>query len=128
MIAPEDLALATSLYLEFDTDKWDIKSKYFEELNAIADVLLRDPGSTARIEGHADKRRTSVYKHNMELSEKRANSVMEYLHSRGVERERMKAYGYGYSRPVAENDPITGNQLNRRVEINIRKGSEQNDV
>jgi len=121
----DDLMLFT-LNIEFDTDKADIKSIYFADLDKIGKVLSRDPKSTARIEGHADKRKTSVADHNVKLSERRAAAILDYLNKHfNIARDRMKPWGYGFARPLALNDPITGNVKNRRTEIYIRKGDQQ---
>lgn len=119
----DDLTLFT-LHLEFDTDKSIIRPEYFEDLDVIAKVLARDPESTARIEGHADKRKSSSAKYNMQLSERRAKAVLNYLQQKGnIASERMTPVGYGFTRPMAANDPLEGNPLNRRVEIYIREGA-----
>lgn len=123
---PTDDLLLFTLHIEFDTDKADIHAEYFNDLNKIGKVLSRGPKATARIEGHADRRKTSVYKHNMQLSERRAQAVQDYLADKcGIARSRQTPVGYGYTRPMAPNDPISGNQKNRRVEIYIRKGEDQ---
>lgn len=126
---PSDDLLLFTLHIEFETDKAVIRSEYFGDLNKIGKVLVRDPKSTARIEGHADKRKSSVFKHNMMLSERRAQSVRNYLNEHfGIALERMTPVGYGFTRPMAENDPINGNEKNRRVEVYIRKGAELPDA
>jgi outer membrane protein OmpA-like peptidoglycan-associated protein len=123
---PSDDLLLFTLRIEFETDKAVIRSQYFDDLNKIGKVLARDPQSTARIEGHADKRKTSAYKYNIDLSERRAKAVANYLNEKfGIDRKRMMPVGYGYTRPMAANDPINGNEKNRRVEVYIRKGSDQ---
>lgn len=121
---PSDDLLLFTLEIEFDTDKSVIKPVYFGDLDKIAKVLLRDPNSTARIEGHADKRKTSVADYNVQLSERRARAVVDYLADKhGIARSRMKPVGYGFNRPVAPNDPVIGNIKNRRVEVYIRRGA-----
>jgi outer membrane protein OmpA-like peptidoglycan-associated protein len=123
---PNDDLLLFTLHIEFETDKAVIRSQYFGDLNKIGKVLVRDPQSTARIEGHADKRKSSAYKYNMDLSERRAKAVAAYLNEKfGIARNRTMPVGYGYTRPLAANDPINGNEKNRRVEVYIRKGSDQ---
>ena len=118
---PSDDLMLFTLELLFETDKSDIRPEYFDKLNIIGKVLIRDQNSSARIEGHADKRKTSVAKYNMELSERRAKAVRDYLNKKfGIARGRMTPVGYGFTRPKAPNDPITGNQKNRRVETYIR--------
>jgi len=126
---PSDDLLLFTLHIEFETDKAVILSEYFGDLNKIGKVLVRDPKSTVRIEGHADKRKTSGVKHNMKLSERRAHAVRNYLNEHfGVALERTTAVGYGFSRPMAPNDPINGNAKNRRVEVYIRKGAKLSDA
>ncbi len=122
---PSDDLLLFTLHIEFDTDKAVIHPEYFADLDKIGKVLTRDPQATARIEGHADKRKTSSAKHNLQLSERRARAVAEYLNTKcGIAPKRMTPVGYGYTRPLEPNDLIKGSQRNRRVEVYIRKGAE----
>jgi OOP family OmpA-OmpF porin len=110
-----------TLNIEFDTDKALIKPAYFDEIDIIGKVLKRNPAATATIEGHADKRRKSKKEYNQVLSEKRAASVKKFLEERwGIADTRLKSVGYGFTKPIAKNDPKEGNHLNRRVEVYIR--------
>lgn len=123
---PKDDLILRELYIQFDYDRWEIKTEYFSSVDVIGKMLVRDPGAKVRIEGHADKLKKSKFDHNMKLSERRAQSVMEYLAKHfDVDRNRMEAVGYGYSRPKAANDPVNGNPTNRRVEVYIRPSSPQ---
>ncbi len=116
----DDLQLFT-LNIEFDYDKADLRSQYHSDLDKIVKVLQRDPGASARVEGHADKRKRSDATYNKRLSERRAKAVMEYLAAvGGIERSRLTSLGYGFSRPVAPNDTEANMQKNRRTEIYIR--------
>lgn len=120
----DDLQLI-ELNIQFDYDKDIIKPEYFKDLDIIGKVLQRDPGATARIEGHADKQKRSSGPYNIALSERRAKSCMKYLTAKwNVDASRMKAVGYGFTRPKAENHPVTGNPVNRRVEVYIRKSGQ----
>lgn len=120
---PSDDLLLFTLEIEFETDKAVIRPAYFGDLDKIAKVLVRDPKSTARIEGHADKRKTSVADYNLQLSERRAKAVLDHLADKhGIARSRLNSLGYGFNRPVAPNDPVLGNKKNRRVEVYIRRG------
>jgi outer membrane protein OmpA-like peptidoglycan-associated protein len=126
---PSDDLLLFTLHIEFGTDKAVIPPEYFNDLNKIGKVLMRDPQATARIEGHADKRKTSKASYNMGLSERRAKAVADYLNGKsGVAQSRMTPVGYGFTRPMGPNDPIAGNSKNRRVEVYIRKGAELPDA
>jgi outer membrane protein OmpA-like peptidoglycan-associated protein len=117
----DDLQLF-ELNIQFDYDKSVIKPEYFKDLDVVAKVMQRDPGATARIEGHADKLKDSKRDYNMALSERRAKACLDYLATKGaIDRSLMKAVGYGFDRPKAMNDKIKGNPVNRRVEVYIRK-------
>ena len=60
--------------------------------------------------------------HNRKLSKERASAVLQYLVDHGgIAASRMAAFGYGFDRPKAANDPLNGNPANRRVEVYIRK-------
>ncbi len=116
----DDLQLFT-LNIEFDYDKADLRPQYYNKLDVIVKVLQRDPGATARVEGHADKRKTSKRDYNIRLSERRAKSVEDYLVTvGGIDRSRLTHKGYGFDRPVAPNDTEENMQRNRRTEIYIR--------
>ncbi len=116
----DDLQLFT-LQIEFDYDRANLRPQYHQDLDVIIKVLQRDPGATARVEGHADKRPKSQHAYNMRLSERRARAVLEYIaNAGGIDRSRLTAVGYGFTRPVAPNDTESNMQKNRRTEIYIR--------
>ncbi len=118
---PADDLQLFALNIEFDYDKADLRSQYYNDLDKIVKVLQRAPGASARVEGHADKRKRSQDVYNKRLSERRARAVMEYLITvGGIERSRLTSLGYGFSRPVAPNDSEANMQKNRRTEIYIR--------
>jgi outer membrane protein OmpA-like peptidoglycan-associated protein len=116
---PSDDILFFELNINFDTDKDVIKPEFFDQLDKVAAVMLRNPGSTAVVEGHADRRKTSKRNYNITLSQKRAQSVSRYLQGKGIGADRIKAIGYGFDHPKAANDPVNGNLANRRVEVYI---------
>jgi outer membrane protein OmpA-like peptidoglycan-associated protein/opacity protein-like surface antigen len=125
---PKDDLQLFKLNIEFDYDKHDLKEKYFKDLDVVVKVLQRDPGATARIEGHADKRKLSKRDYNLRLSERRAASVLDYVANvGGIDRSRLTSKGYGFDRPEAPNDTEANMQKNRRTEIYIRRtgGAEQ---
>jgi OOP family OmpA-OmpF porin len=117
---PSDDLQLFELYIPFDYDKAVIKPAYFNKLDIVAKVLSRDEKSTAVIEGHADRKAKSDKSYNQKLSERRAKAVLNYLVKDGIAAGRLKAKGYGFSRPKAPNDPKAGNPQNRRVEVYIR--------
>jgi OOP family OmpA-OmpF porin len=106
------------LNVEFDTDKSDIKDKYNDEINKVADFMKEHPETTCEIQGHTDNvDRFNNPDHNKQLSQARADSVRQYLIDKlGIESTRLTAVGYGPDRPIASNDTKEGRQKNRRVE------------
>jgi outer membrane protein OmpA-like peptidoglycan-associated protein len=70
-----------------------------------------------RIEGHADS--TGPHEKNMELSQKRAEAVRNYLISSGIQPSRLEVAGYGDTRPIANNATEEGRRMNRRIEFVI---------
>lgn len=116
----DDLQLFT-LQIEFDYDKANLRPQYHKDIDVIIKVLHRDPGATARIEGHADKRPKSQAAYNQRLSERRARAVLDYIATAGdIDRSRLTAVGYGFTRPLVPNDSEVNMQKNRRTEIYIR--------
>lgn len=119
---PADDLMLITLNIEFDYDKHFLRPQYHSDLDAVVKVLQRDPGATARIEGHADKRPKSKRDYNVKLSERRAKAVLDYIADvGGIDRARLTSKGYGFDRPVAPNDNETNMQKNRRTEIYIRR-------
>jgi outer membrane protein OmpA-like peptidoglycan-associated protein len=103
----------------FDSGKWDIKEESREALKLLYRFLHANRDLMVEIHAHTDN--IGSDKFNLELSEKRANSVVEYLIAMGIERERLIPIGYGEAMPVADNSTEEGRALNRRVEFRLRK-------
>jgi len=102
----------------FKTNKAKIKKRSFKLLNEVAKILLDNPQITKlRIEGHTDSRGPDRY--NMKLSQRRAESVRQYLIAKGVDPGRLEAKGYGETRPVASNKTSKGRAANRRTDFFI---------
>ncbi len=99
----------------FDFDKSNIKPEYFGFLDEAARVFEMNPGLKVEVQGNTDNIGTAKY--NMGLSLRRANAVLNYLVNKGVDRSRLMARGFGFSRPVATNDTAEGRAFNRRVEL-----------
>ena len=102
----------------FDVDKYDVRvhPEAEEVLKNLAIVLKEMDVKNFEIDGHTDSDGSDEY--NQVLSEKRANSVKNFLVSQGVTAE-ITTKGYGESKPVASNDTAEGKQKNRGVEIII---------
>lgn len=114
-----------SLRLEvyFDTDSAVVKPESYADLDRAVELVKRDPAVRGRIEGHTDSVGSDVY--NQRLSERRANSVRQYLVSRGVPPETVTAVGVGEAQPEADNSTAEGRALNRRVLLVRTDGSSQ---
>jgi outer membrane protein OmpA-like peptidoglycan-associated protein len=91
-------------------------------MDRIAQILVRYPDTTIVVEGHTDSTGSDTY--NMQLSDRRANSVKRLLVQRGVADYRITTIGYGESRPVATNNTPEGRQMNRRVEIRVNPNAQ----
>ncbi|MBM78355.1 MAG: hypothetical protein CL846_07720 [Crocinitomicaceae bacterium] len=99
----------------FDYNKYKLKSESYTQLNKIVKILNDNTDLKAEISGHTDSDGDNKY--NLELSEKRAESVMKYLIQNGIQKNRIKSIGYGETKPVADNSTNDGKALNRRVEF-----------
>jgi OOP family OmpA-OmpF porin len=108
------ITVSITLDVKFDFDKAVVKPQYRSEVERAATFLNQHPGSTAVVEGHTDSVGNDAY--NQRLSERRANSVRQYLVSQfGISPSRVTAVGYGEARPIATNDTAAGRAENRRV-------------
>jgi OOP family OmpA-OmpF porin len=108
-----DLILEESM-VGFDFDSATLKPSSYSVLNMLSETLLNFPEYRIVIIGHTDSKGTE--EHNEQLSRNRANSVLQYMISRGVSADRMTSIGYGENRPRDSNDTPEGRAKNRRVE------------
>jgi len=121
-IETERLSLKDAI--NFDLGKDTIRPDSHKILGEVVNVLKAHPEiRRIRIEGHTDNIGGAAY--NKDLSQRRAQSVVNYLVSKGVPRNRLIPVGYGFDRPVATNATALGRAKNRRVEFTIL--SEQTD-
>lgn len=103
--------------LLFDRNKSILKPASKENLTKLAVTLNKYPDTEILLEGHTDSDGTD--EHNMELSQRRANSVAAFLASKKVMETRFATMAYGESQPIADNETSTGKAQNRRVEVAI---------
>jgi len=103
--------------ITFKTDSSDLRPDFFEVLNSVALVLKEYDKTLLEVAGHTDSTGSDSY--NQKLSEQRANTVAQYLGSRGVNSQRIITVGAGETRPIASNDTPEGRQANRRVELSL---------
>lgn len=129
--------------IEFEFGKWDLTENSKKTLDSIARILFENPNIVIELSAHTDMIGTEEA--NFELSQKRANSVMQYIKSKGIPEGRMTAVGYGETKPkiITNYDPrfpflplgtvlneefimslppeqqVIANQQNRRVEMRV---------
>ena len=101
----------------FATDSSDLSPGFFDVLNWVGKVLGEFDQTVVEVAGHTDSTGSDAY--NQGLSERRAASVVTYLHGQGVMSQRLITVGMGESRPIADNSSTAGRQSNRRVEITM---------
>ena len=106
----------------FTSGKSDLLPTAQVKLNEVAKALTeQDPESRMAVEGFTDSQGTAAY--NQDLSQKRAQSVRDYLVSRGIASDRITAEGFGLNRAIADNHTPEGRANNRRVEIVVKPKS-----
>lgn len=103
------------LYINFDVDKSNITTDGKEVVIQIAEALQKDKNLKISIEGHTDN--TGNVTHNKNLSNDRANSVMNNLIANGIDKSRLTANGFGSEKPLVANDSDENKAKNRRVEL-----------
>jgi len=103
--------------VHFNTDSDRLKPDSYESLNELAELLLLKKTLKIELAGHTDGDGDNEY--NLNLSQKRADAVRNYLIKKGVLKERVTAVGYGEEQPIASNDTEEGKALNRRTEVRI---------
>jgi outer membrane protein OmpA-like peptidoglycan-associated protein len=113
----DDIILNMPSNITFDTDRSDIRPQFYDTLNSVALVLNEFNRTHVEVYGHTDSDGSDSY--NYDLSQRRANSVAQYLSSQQVNPARLGVQGMGESRPIASNATPDGKALNRRVEIVI---------
>jgi outer membrane protein OmpA-like peptidoglycan-associated protein len=117
-VTVESTRLSLKGAITFDTSSDVIKSQSSHVIDAIAATLLAHPElKRIRVEGHTDNVGGRAY--NLDLSQRRARSVVRALVQRSVPADRLESAGYGFERPIASNATSLGRAKNRRVEFTI---------
>ena len=121
----EETAQSVTIRLEgdvlFDTGKAQLRSEAQSALEKVAVVLAQFPGAKVEVAGHTDSKGRPAM--NLDLSEKRAVAVSEFLKKRAeLAGINFTTRGFGETKPIASNDTDEGRQQNRRVEIVVEKG------
>jgi outer membrane protein OmpA-like peptidoglycan-associated protein len=103
--------------ITFETNSADLKPQFFSVLDSVALVAQEFDQTVVEVTGHTDSTGSAAY--NQTLSEQRAATVATYLNNRGIDRQRLLAFGRGLTQPIADNATAEGRALNRRVEIRL---------
>jgi len=119
-LAPVEIGTTVRLKnIYFDFDKTTLKKESFPELNKVVEFLKVNPNIEIEIAGHTDNKGTDDY--NINLSQGRSQSVVDYIVSQGIDSGRLGAHGYGEGKPIETNDTDAGRAVNRRVEFTVLK-------
>jgi outer membrane protein OmpA-like peptidoglycan-associated protein len=126
VVREDKLELREKLY--FELDESTLHAASFPVLDEVAQALKDNENFSVQIQGHTDSSGTDA--HNQQLSEERAEAVLNYLTEHGVDRSRLKSKGFASSVPLQTNTTPEGRELNRRVEfvvhfIILTNGSEE---
>ena len=113
----DDIVLNMPSSVTFGFDSAELTADARSALNEVANVLTQYTDTRVNIAGHTDSTGDASY--NQRLSERRAQSVGNYLSQNGVSSMRLNTMGYGANQPVASNATEQGRAQNRRVEITL---------
>ena len=117
---PAPAYIEISSKVEFITGKADLRNDSRKVLDEVVDKMKSNAQiHLVEIGGHTDDRGLAAQ--NLDLSQRRADAVKDYLVKQGVESGRLETHGYGQERPIASNATAEGREQNRRVEFKIEK-------
>lgn len=121
LFSPENESAIQLGNIYYEYDKHNIRKEAEVELNKLVSLMQENPGMKIEVQSHTDSRGSDAY--NIELSKKRAASVMAYLVRNGVDKSRLDSRGFGESKPInkCENESCAEwqHQENRRTEFLI---------
>lgn len=125
LLNPSDLnnALVRASTVLFQNGEWMVDPSFDPQLDKIAELLKQHRSLDVVIEAHTDANGGNAF--NLDLSQKRAQNILEHLQDRGVDAHRMVPVGYGEDHPIASNDSEEGRAQNRRVEFRMVMREEQ---
>jgi outer membrane protein OmpA-like peptidoglycan-associated protein len=116
---PRGMVITLSGSVLFASNQATLLPEARSRLDQVSDVLLSTRERNLSIEGYTDSRGSDS--HNLDLSQRRADAVRDYIVQRGYQADRVKSRGYGEGNPVADNASAEGRANNRRVEIIIER-------
>jgi OmpA-OmpF porin, OOP family len=116
-----EVKITQQIHFEFNKDK--IRPESFPVLDAIVEVLQKNPDIKIEVQGHTDNKGNAKY--NKDLSNRRAASVRKYLVAHGIVTDRLTSQGYGFDRPLVDNSTEQNRALNRRVQFVRTEGTKE---
>jgi outer membrane protein OmpA-like peptidoglycan-associated protein len=120
LITEVDGAFVPLRPIEFEFDKDVLRDSAYPILDEVVQALVDNPGITlVEIEGHTDEQGNDAY--NLDLSKRRAATVMRYMVDHGIDKLRLTSEGYGESRPVDPRHTQEAYRINRRVAFSIKQ-------
>jgi outer membrane protein OmpA-like peptidoglycan-associated protein len=118
IVIVDDANDSIPIEIRFEVDSHVLRASSHAPLDALAEFLqAREDYTLIEVHGHSDERGTEAY--NRSLSKRRAQSVIDYLVTQGIERDRLRAKGFGSSRPAVQGTDESAWSQNRRVEFVI---------
>lgn len=120
LTALEELEVGESFILNdinFENDKAELLPTSFKTLYEVLEILKKKPSMVIELSGHTSG--LGAYDHNMELSERRAEAVKQFLTLNGIKADRIKTVGHGPNFKIADDSTEEGQRINRRVEFKL---------
>ncbi|ULQ56776.1 OmpA family protein [Flavihumibacter rivuli] len=114
-ITPNAIMVLKNIF--FSTNSTTLDSTSMVELDKLVQMLRENPGLNIQINGHTDN--VGKAADNQKLSNGRAQSVVNYLISKGIDAKRLSFQGYGATQPIADNTTEEGKAMNRRTEVKV---------
>lgn len=123
LVVVTDCEVKITQQIHFEYNKATIRKVSYNVLDAVVEVLDKNSNIKIEVQGHTDNRGAAAY--NKQLSNRRAQSVMQYLVSHGIDADRLTSKGYGFDQPLVPNTSDQNRALNRRVQFVRTEGAKE---